>query len=131
MPLVVKWRFYDPIDDVTLRMEVNPNSGAAPAIRKNIAHKTTTAPTDEGATLLFEGAEEPQTFDFGGVILTQTQYEAMVLWVNKKRVIRITDDLLRDWDVYLTGFAPRRKISRHYPWRHDYDVTAVIVRTVT
>lgn len=121
----IAWVFHDPVTLDSYSLPVNPNSGASPEFAKNASRKTTTGPG--GATLIFEGADEPQSFNFSGTILTQEQYEAFVEWWDKRRIIQITDDLGRDWNVYFQSFRPTRKISTNFPWRHEYSVEAVVV----
>lgn len=122
----VAWTFYDPIDDETYSLPINPNDGAEAELNKNVMRKATTAPG--GRTILMEGNRDPAAFNFSGVILSQEQYEAFVTWFEKSRIILITDDLGREWQVYLVAFRPSRKISHEYPWRHEYQAEAVVVR---
>lgn len=124
-----KWEFYDPIDDETYIFDINPNSGAAPEYHKNVIKKTTIAP--DGQVLLMEGRDQPLMMNFSGTILRQTHYEAMITWFQKRRVIQLTDDFERVFEIYITDFAPSRKRSINYPWRHEYSAQATIVRVVS
>lgn len=125
----IGWIFEDPVESTTLVMEVNPNSGASPDFKKTITKKVTTAPG--GRVLLFEGNDPPQQFDFSGVILTEGQYNFLYNAWSKRHLLRITDDLLRTFEVYFESFSPKRKVSATNRWRHDYSASTVIVRTVT
>jgi hypothetical protein len=119
----IPWVFEDPVENTTVFMEINPNEGASPAYQKNFTKKTTTA----GRVLLQEGQDAPQQFDFSGVILTENQYNFLVTAWEKRHPVNLTDDLGRTFTIYFESFQPTRKISRTYPWRHDYHATTVIV----
>ena len=121
----IAWIFSDPTDGTVEFMEINPNEGASPEYRKNLTHKVTTAPG--GQVLIFEGNTEPTTFSFSGVILTEDQYNFLYNAWTKRHPIEITDDLGRVLRVYFESFSPKRKISRTYPWRHDYQATTLVV----
>lgn len=124
---VTRWVFTDPTVPESWTMEINPNEGAAPAYKKNLTHKSTAAP--DGQTLIFEGQQDPQSFNFSGVILSQTQYDKLVEWFKKRTLITITDDLLRTWVVYIESFEPKRKAPTKpdYPYRHDYSMSTVVI----
>lgn len=119
----IAWIFEDPTEGTTQYMQINPNEGASPAFQKTLSTKTTTA----GRTLLQEGQDPAKQFDFSGVILTQAQYEFLYNAWNKRHPVRLTDDLGRQFTIYFESFTPTRKLSRTYPWRHDYQATTVIV----
>jgi hypothetical protein len=125
MAAVQRWVFYDPVELESWTMEINPNAGASPEYRKRVNQAVTTAP--DGNVLLFIGGEEPQKLHFSGVSLTQSQHEAMLEWYQKNRVITITDDLDRVFNVLIVSYAPKRKLSHTNFWRQDYDVEALIV----
>lgn len=122
----IPWTFYDPVVDETYSLPVNPNEGGEADLTKNVIRKATTAPG--GRTIIMEGNRDPATFSFSGTILSEAQFEAFNEWFEKSRIILITDDLGREWQVYLTQFRSRRRISHQYPWRHEYDAEAVVVR---
>lgn len=123
----VAWQFYDPVLDITERMEINPNDGASPEYKKNISKKTTSV----GAPLIFEGADDLSQFAFSGAILTEGQYNFLKNAWNKRYIIQITDDLGRVLRVYIESFSPKRKHSHKYPWRHDYSASAILVEEIS
>jgi hypothetical protein len=120
----IGWIWEDATDGTTMVMPINPNDGASPAYQKNLTKKTTSA----GRTLIQEGAPSPQQFDFSGVLLTKAHYDFVLNLWRKRHPLRLTDDLGRTFTVYLESFTPHRKPSRAgYPWKHDYQATAVIL----
>lgn len=125
MPARIPWVFTDPVENTTEEMQVNPNSGAAPEFSKNIVKKATVGPG--GAVVIFEGNDNPQQMEFSGVILTEAHYNFLLTAYQKRHVVALTDDLGRTFQIYFESFKPTRKLSRTYPWRHDYSATVVIV----
>lgn len=119
----IPWVFEDPTEGTVEYMQINPNEGASPKYAKTLTRKTTTA----GRSLVQEGQDEAKQLDFSGVILTQAQYEFLYNAWNKRHPVRLTDDLGRVFTIYLESFSPTRKISRTYPWRHEYQVTSVVL----
>ena len=123
----IAWRWEDLSDGSVVYMPINPNEGASPNYEKNLTTTTTTAPGNTGAVLIFEGADTPSEFSFSGVLLTQAHYEFIYNLWTKRHLLRLTDDLGRTFVVYLKTFAPARKLSYTYPWKHTYQASAVIV----
>lgn len=123
--MVVRWDFYDPVEAETYELELNPNEGGSPSFKKTFTYANTSAPN--GKTIIFEGQDEIQKLEWSGVILTQSHYDKYVEWYQKRRQIRITDDLGRVYWVYLEAFTPTRVRARSHPWKHNFQVTAVIL----
>lgn len=124
-----KWTFYDPVTLDSYLFHVNPNEGGSPEYAKTISYAETTAPG--GNVLMFEGADPPRHGSFSGTILERDQYEAMVEWFNKRYIIRIIDDLNREFDVIITKFSARRQRAVHYQYKHTYTVDYTIVQTTS
>lgn len=125
MPAVVKWTFFDPVTSETYTFDINPNTGGSPPYKKKMAYENTTAP--DGKTLMFEGQDEVQQLEWSGVILSEDQHNKYIEWWQKRRQIQVTDDLGRQYWVYLTSYAPKRERARSYPWKHQIEVSATIV----
>lgn len=123
--MVVRWTFYDPVDAETYELELNPNSGGSPTYKKTMTYANTSAPN--GKTVVFEGQDEARMLEWSGAILTQTHYDKYVEWWEKRRQIQVTDDLGRQFWVYIVSFTPKRGRSYQHPWKHDFDVSAVIL----
>ena len=123
----IAWRFEDPVEGTTELMEINPNAGASPAYEKNLTKHTTTAPGADAAVIVFEGSDNVIQFDFSGVILTEAQYEFLYNAWRKRHPVKLTDDLGRSFVIYFESFKPTRKLSRTYPWRHEYQATTVVI----
>jgi hypothetical protein len=121
----IAWRWEDPTAGTVEYMEVNPNSGASPAYKKTLTKVTTSAP--DGQVLLYEGQDEPRTFDCSGVILFESQWDFLYNAWNKRHPVLLTDDLGRTWTIYIESFNPKREPRRSHPWRHTYDFSAVII----
>lgn len=125
--MVVRWTFTDAslATPETYTFEVNPVEGGTPTRKKTITYQNTAAP--DGKTLIFEGRDEVQQFRFTGVLLTQTHYEAFLEWYEKRHQILVTDDLGREFWIYITSFEATRQRAVHYPWKHSYTVEATVL----
>ena len=120
-----RWHFFDPVLATDYELHINPRDLDGPSYDKTITYQNTTAPG--GKTLVFEGQDATQTIGGSGAILLQAHYEVWVLWFQKRRQIRLTDDLGRVMWIYVTAFKPTRKRSREYPWRHEFTFQATIL----
>jgi len=123
--MVARWRFDDPVDSTSYTFPINPNDGGTPNNEKTITVSPTTAP--DGAVVVTEGLDKPQEIEFKGTILFEAQYTAMVEWFNKRHVILLTDDLDRQFRIYITSFVASRKRAQQHPFKHEYSVKATVV----
>ena len=123
----IGWIFEDAVEGTTQIMSINPNEGASPSYQKSLTKATTTAPGEDARALIFEGTDQLPQFDISGVILTQAQYEFLYNAWNKRHPVKLTDDLGRTFLIYFESFQPKRKRSRIYPWRHEYQASAVVL----
>lgn len=122
---VVKWTFYDATTASTYTFAINPNEGGTPLRRKTISYQNTAAP--DGKTLIFEGRDEPRKISFSGTLLEQAQLDAFETWFEKRHQVRVTDDLGREYWIYITSFEPKRARARSHPWKHTYTCEATIL----
>lgn len=121
----VAWTVYDPVDDVTYSLPINPLEGGSPQRRKQYTAKGPAAP---GApAVVFEGNAGVLEFSVEGTILTQTHFEMLDELFDKPRQLLLTDDLGREFWVWIVEWSPRRKRSARFPWRHDYTLRYVEV----
>jgi hypothetical protein len=121
----IAWRWEDPTAGTVEYMSLNPNAGASPEYKKNLTKATTTAP--DGQVLLFEGNDEPATFNCSGVILFESQFTFLYNAWNRRHPVNLTDDLGRTFTIYIESFTPKREPRRSHPWRHLYDLSAVVL----
>lgn len=122
---MARWQLYDPTVPETYVFPVNPNEGGTPNRAKRIDTQVPAAP--DGKVLLWEGRDEPQKIDIKGVILEQAQLDAFNLWFNKRHQVRLTDDLGRQYWVYMTTFNATRNRRVSHPWHHSYDMSFTIL----
>lgn len=99
--------------------EINPNDGGTPTVIKNILMSQTVGPNR--VNILQEGQSQAPLLDFSGVILTQTQLEAMEDWFNRRILIKVTDDLGREFYGVFSTWTPKRVRRSSNPWYHTYD----------
>jgi hypothetical protein len=122
---VQRWTLYDPVDDETLTFDYNPNEGGTPGRKKNLTFTSTAAPG--GRTLIFEGQDEVLALEFSGVILTQGQLDAFTEWFDKRHQLLLTDDLNRQFWVYMDEFGPDRVRSATVRWKHTYRIHCIVL----
>lgn len=123
--MVVRWTLYDPIDTTTYTMQVNPKEGGSPGRKKNVGYSNTSAP--DGKTIMFEGRDDPQTLEWSGTILTEQHLNDLETWFLKRRQVQLTDDLGRQYWIYITEYTPKRERAVHSPWKHSYTMKANIL----
>lgn len=126
---VVRWEFFDGSISETYTWEINPREGGSPQYEKNIIYENTSAPS--GKTLIFEGQDRPAELEWSGVILSQAHYDTLLTWFEKRRQIRLTDDLGRVMWIYITAFLPTRKRAVGRPYKHEYTMRATILDWVS
>ena len=124
MPARIPWVLRDPQTSDEYLWDINPNEFSLP-YTKSLTYKSSAAP--DGKTLVFEGRDEVQDISFSGVILTEAQYEELIVWFNKRYQLELEDDLGRTFFIYFTSFNMTRKRSTQHPWRHEYNGNMVIV----
>lgn len=107
---VVKWEFFDFVTDTTIELEINPSAATMGGTTRSITEQGATSPS--GKRILFEGRRSPQTISISGVVLTQDQYEVLLGWSEKNYQFKLTDDLLREYWVYIVNFSPNRRSTK-------------------
>jgi len=122
---LVRWRFDDPTDASSYTFDMNPNEGGTPTLKKNMSYQNTAGPN--GVVLAFEGRDNVETLTVSGVLKEEVQLIAFQTWYAKRHQITVTDDLLRVFTIYITGFNATRKRSIAYPWKHDYTLEYIIL----
>lgn len=122
----IPWRWDDLTEGTVEYMALNPNEDASPSYQKTLTKATSTAP--DGQVLLFEGQDQPVTFNFSGAILTEAHYDFLYTAWSKRHPVMLTDDLGRSWLIYIETFQPKRQRSATYPWKHTYQMTTVVLQ---
>lgn len=127
--MVVKWIFEDyweaAAPPYSYTMAINPNDGGSPQVTKNMNVMANAGPNR--MNLVQEGQSEVPTMDFSGIILDQAEYEAMEIWYDKRILIKITDDLGRQFYGIFNKWAPKRERRGGNFWYHTYDAEVSIV----
>lgn len=126
--MTVKWVFADywetgptPYQYV---WEINPNEGGSPQVTKNISMASNTGPNR--VAIVQEGSNQAATLTFSGIILTQEHYEAIEYWYDRRVLIKLTDDLGRQFFGIFSKFAPQRSRRSTNPWYHTYSAEFVV-----
>lgn len=121
--MTVKWIFTDywetgptPFSYV---WPINPNDGGSPSVKKQMTILQNSGPNR--VNIVMEGPNQAPIVAFSGVILHQDQYEAMEFWYDKRVLIKLTDDLNRQFFGIFSGWTPKRVRRASNPWYHTYD----------
>jgi hypothetical protein len=120
---VVKWRLVDTVTGDEMTFEFNPAGGGTPSQERNYSVQRTTT----GSMLIYEGADNAQTLQFSGTIISRDHLETFQSWMHNRHVLELIDDLGRHFYVLLQSFQPERVRSALYPWKHTYSMTAQVV----
>lgn len=120
---VVRWTLWDPVLGTTLTFPINPAESFLPQREKEFTQEITT----QGKLVAFEGNIKPAEFNFSGTFLDEDSYDFMVNWFNKRYQVRLTDDLGKQYWIYLKSFLPKRKRSSNHRWAFTYDADAVVM----
>lgn len=121
--MVVRWTLYDPVLGTTLEFPINPAESFLPNREKEFSIQQTT----QGKLIAFEGNEKPVEFNFSGTFLDEASYNFMTTWFNKRYQLRLTDDLGKQYWIYLKTFSPERKRSSNYRWAFKYSAQATVL----
>jgi hypothetical protein len=107
--------------------QVNPRESNVPSFSRKLIALTTT----NGATIVAEGNPEPPVFQFNGVLLDATQFDALAKWAGDSaysRPVFLTDHYKRQWTVMVRSFEPTMQPTRAlYPYRHTWNMTCVVI----
>lgn len=126
----LRWQFYDPYDTDpdtnTYTFRIAPNTMTTPHPQRAVNSMVSTA----GQALLFEGSTPTSEWSFGGVLLHRAQYLALQGWVyNRGRRVEVFDHFGRRHTCVLTRFDATPKRSLQHYWRHEWTISAIVIRT--
>lgn len=122
---MTKWILEDLVTTDTITLEINPSSAKMGGYRKSLTEQAGCSPT--GQRILFQGRNEPQTLSLSGVIFSEGQYNTLLDWSQKNYQFKLTDDLNRDWWIYITSFRPKRRRDIGNRWLVNYDIEATVL----
>jgi hypothetical protein len=125
-----RWVFYDPLLPETYTVPINPNEMTSPWPERKFVYRTTTAGRN-GANVIYEGRADLAQWQFGGVILDQSHYDALRHWSEKPNSCYVTDHLGRTFKVLFDKFDPKPKQAYGKPWKHEYQMTVAVFPPAT
>lgn len=105
--------------------EINPNAQDSPFLVRNVTWDY------NGPVLGWSGRRDgrlPKDWSFSGVLRSQAQYDALLVWVGKRVKIKLTDDRGTVYTLRLTTFSPSQQgpARRNAPWRMTYTMRAMV-----
>lgn len=122
---MAKWQFSDTETAQSYTFEISPREGGNRSRKKNIQTQSSLSGT--GQTILYEGRDEVESFDFSGVLLTQAQHDAFIEWFNKRNKINVTDEAGNTTTVYITEYSPTRGPKHSHLDRKTYNIRALVI----
>lgn len=120
-----RWVLIDTYEPEVYQFELNPEDTNVPQYVKDIKYQRTFYPA--GLNLIYEANDNPLEVEWEGRLLTEAQYNELSRWFAKRRKLTVVDDLGRSYDILMTEFRAQRKRNPHYPWLHEYSISAHIV----
>jgi len=123
--MVVRWTFTDDVLSQSYTVPINPNQGGTPNFVKTLTRRNTAGPN--GDILTFEGRDQAETLNFSGIIVDEEHLDAFLTWFDKEYQIKITDDLSREYWVYINNFAITRSWMRRSKARHEFTMSCTIL----
>lgn len=120
---MARWNFQDNVISQNYNFDVNPNRGGTPSFQKNLSYSATPA----GSSIVFEGRDKPRTFTVSGTLREESQLIALQTWFDKEYQVKITDDLGREFWIYITNLQFERAQTRRWPFRHTFTINYVEV----
>ena len=115
---MARWVFTDGVASETYKFEISPNEGGTPPVQKSLTYSSTPGP--DGSSIVFEGRDRPRVFSIGGVVHTEAGVTALDTWFDKEYQVKVTDDLGREFYIYITDLELSRAGTRRHPWRHRF-----------
>ena len=127
---MLRWKLHDPRDTNpatnTYVFEINPREMSSPFGPRALSTEGTVLPG--GKTLAWEGNKSPVQWTFRGSIRSKAMYEALRSWVyGRGNRLLLTDHFGRELTVLLQNYQPVPKRSVGVYWRHDYEITALVL----
>lgn len=122
---VVRWHLREIAGSDTYTFEINPNAQRSPYNSRGVRWKYHPLKGFSGT----RDARLPFAWGFSGVLRSKEQYDALVLWANKRVKLVLTDDRGDQFVIRITEFKPTQEAGarlRHAPWRHTYEVSAFV-----
>lgn len=124
----VAWTLTDPTGatPATYSWQINP-AQASLNYSKSPVYQISGGGTNAQENVIFEVQDAQQKLSFSGTVLTEEQYNEMILWFNKGNELLLTDDLGRGFVVYISNFSFQRKRSNDFPWYHTFSGEFLVV----
>jgi len=119
------WVFTDLSTGATYDWEINPYEGGTPGVEKNVLFKSPAGAN--GQAIVMEGRDSLQELTVTGVLLSEALLNTMKTWAEKRHPVLLTDDLGRQFRIYITRYEASRVRQSTRPWRHESSVTYLVL----
>jgi len=124
---MARWKLtdYSTGSPVELTFSINPISFTPPGRTANLQTESTTAPN--GQPIVFQGYDKNKRLSFSGLVYSQSAYNDLDTWKDKRNVLELTDDQGQTWNVLFSSWNWTRKKSALNQWRFDYNAEAIVM----
>lgn len=118
------WSIYDPNEDLTYELEINPES-----MKVSQARTLTTTTTATGRPIVFEGRRQPKKLTVRGRTKTVFGLEVIRHLSYLKHQLRVTDHNGAVHWVFFNSVEMERELQRSAEWRymHTYTIEMTIL----
>lgn len=123
---VQRWQFQNIKTGEVFIVPLNPNEMTSPYPPRNFSYKTTTAGPAGGRAVTYESYAGTQDWSFGGTILDEAHYKALLAWSYVPGKVQITDHLGRVFVVVFKQFEVTPKRSYQHAWYSEYTMHATV-----
>lgn len=119
-----KWTFEDPVSAETFTFTYNPTDGGEPGVKKIVTTQTTGV---DRLPIIIAVTTSPGEIALKGTLLSQSDRDALLAWVDKDRQFLWTNDLDEQRWIYIDKFSATRKHAVSHAYRADYDLHAIVL----
>lgn len=128
------WSLYDPVTTEEYNWPVNPHTdNGSHAVSKGTKYEVyaglrqSSTSDDRIDAIIAFGQDDPSKLSYSGFVYNQTQLTALEGWANKNYAVTLTDDIGREFSVYIESFRLERVRSNKHPFKHSYTLDAFIL----
>ncbi len=131
--MTVKWTFTDEVEGTTSVFTLNPESASIDRGGLQSSQISTT----NGRRIIQKGRRNPDAMVINGTTFQEDEFVAFAQIASKMYQVKLTDDLGREFWVFITGYSPERQPTRfgsyagasgsRLDWRMRYSINMTML----
>lgn len=125
--MTVRWQFEDMLTSEVYTVELNPKEADTFRFAKSFEFSL------EGGDRVrsMRQPRQPISWNFGGVVRSETHHDALISWQKRPGKVRVTDHLGRTFEVMMQGLDLQdRRPAGNDTWRFRYTFSCLILRRI-